>query len=64
MPINQEKLVQKPERLQYALSKNEQALAKGQEIRGKLAKFQGPLGLIAIFVSIYILLWNFIHWGF
>ncbi|HUU03744.1 MAG TPA: hypothetical protein VM425_20080 [Myxococcota bacterium] len=48
----------------YALSKNEQALAKGQEIRGKLAKFQGPLGLIAIFVSIYILLWNLIHWGF
>lgn len=48
----------------YALSKNEQAMAKGQEIRGKLAKFQGPLGLVAIFVAIYILLWNFLHWGF
>ena len=37
----------------YDLSKNEQALAKGQEIRAKLAKFQGPLGLLAIAVGLY-----------
>ena len=37
----------------YALSKNEQAMAKGQEIRAKLAKVQGPMGLVAIVVGLY-----------
>lgn len=36
----------------YALSKNEQALAKGQAIRGKLATIQGPLGLFAIVMGV------------
>lgn len=40
----------------YALSKNEQAMAKGQEIRAKLAKYQGPLGLVAIAVGLYYII--------
>ncbi len=32
----------------YALSKNEQAMAKGQQLRAKLLKIQAPLGLFAI----------------
>mgnify|MGYP003572296303 FL=1 len=46
----------------YALSKNEQAMAKGQEIRAKLAKVQGPLGIVAIVVGLYwILALNIFH---
>ena len=40
----------------YALSKSPEAMKKGEEVRLKLAKFQGPLGLIAIVVGILILL--------
>jgi len=45
----------------YALSKNEQAMAKGQEIRGKLVKYQPPLGIVAIIVSVYLLLARVFH---
>ena len=36
----------------YALSKNPQALEKGQQLRAKLAVYQGPLGLVAIVLAI------------
>ncbi len=36
----------------YALSKNPQALEKGQQVRAKLAVYQGPLGLAAIAIAI------------
>jgi hypothetical protein len=36
----------------YALSKNEAAMQKGQAIRAKLAKLQGPLGLFGIAAGI------------
>ena len=36
----------------YALSKNEQAMEKGQALRAKLAPFQGTLGLIAVITGI------------
>lgn len=41
----------------YALSKNEQAMEKGQKIRGKLAPFQGMLGLFAIVMGALYLVW-------
>jgi hypothetical protein len=41
----------------YALSKNATALAKGQELRGKLVKVQIPLGFLAIVMGVvYILM--------
>ncbi len=40
---------------QYALSKNEQAMAKGQAMRAKLAPFQGLLGILAIVVALLFL---------
>ena len=36
----------------YALSKNPQALEKGQQVRAKLAVYQGPLGLAAIVLAL------------
>lgn len=39
----------------YALSKNEAAMKKGEEIRAKLLKFQIPLGFIAIIGGIVYL---------
>jgi hypothetical protein len=42
----------------YALSKNEEAMAKGQRIRGKLLKFQIPLGFISIAVGLLFLFWS------
>ncbi len=36
----------------FALSKNEAAMQKGQALRAKLAKVQGPLGLIGIAAGI------------
>ena len=36
----------------YALSKNPQALEKGQQLRAKLVVYQGPLGLTAIALAI------------
>jgi hypothetical protein len=41
----------------YALSKNEQAMAKGQQIRAKLAPFQGMLGLFAVIMGALYLVW-------
>lgn len=41
----------------YALSKNEQAMEKGQRIRGKLAPFQGMLGIFAIVMGALYLVW-------
>jgi hypothetical protein len=38
----------------FALSKNDEAKAKGQAIRGKLAPFQGILGFVAIAVAIVL----------
>jgi hypothetical protein len=45
----------------YALSKSEAAMEKGQAIRAKLSKFQGPLGIVAILVAVYILIANIFH---
>ncbi len=39
----------------YVLSKNEEAKAKGEELRSKLAPLQGKLGLIGIAVGIWII---------
>jgi len=44
----------------YALSKNPTAMAKGQELRGKLMKIQIPLGFLAIvmgavYIAMYIM---------
>ena len=39
----------------YVLSKNEEAMKKGQEIRQKLTRFQGPLGLVAIAAALLLL---------
>ena len=41
----------------YALSKNEQAMEKGQRIRGKLAPFQGVLGIFAMVMGALYLVW-------
>ncbi len=41
----------------YALSKNEEAMEKGQRIRIKLMKFQIPLGFISIAIGILYLFW-------
>ncbi|MBW1809293.1 MAG: hypothetical protein JRJ87_13945 [Deltaproteobacteria bacterium] len=45
----------------YALSKSEAAMEKGQAIRAKLSKFQGPLGIVAIVIAAYILIANIFH---
>jgi hypothetical protein len=42
----------------YALSKNEEAMEKGQRIRGKLVKYQIPLGFISIGIGLLYLLWS------
>ena len=44
----------------YALSKNEAALARGQELRGKLTKFQIPIGFFAILMGTLYTVWLFI----
>jgi len=44
----------------YALSKNAAAMEKGQNIRAKLAKFQGPLGLVGIAAGLAGLVLNFV----
>lgn len=36
----------------YALSKNEQAMEKGQAIRTKLAPFQGTIGIVAMITGV------------
>lgn len=42
----------------YALSKNEEAMAKGQKIRLKLMKFQIPIGFVSIAVGLLYLFWS------
>ena len=42
----------------YALSKNPQALEKGQQLRAKLVVYQGPLGLTAIVLAILFAVMN------
>lgn len=42
----------------YTLSKNEEAMAKGQQIREKLMKYQIPLGFISIAVGLLYLFWG------
>ncbi len=44
----------------WVLSKNETALAKGQEIRLKLSKFQVPLGFFAIVMGALYTVWFFV----
>ena len=44
----------------YALSKDATALAKGQELRGKLVKVQVPLGFLAIVMGLLYLVFIFI----
>ncbi|MGE0787318.1 MAG: hypothetical protein AB7S26_16720 [Sandaracinaceae bacterium] len=44
----------------YALSKNEQAMQKGQQIRGKLAPFQGMLGIFAVVMGVLYLVWLYV----
>jgi hypothetical protein len=39
----------------YALSRNEQAMEKGQRIRGKLAPFQGIIGIFAVLMGLLYL---------
>lgn len=41
----------------YALSKNQEAMDKGDRIRGKLAPFQGLLGLFAVTMGVLYLVW-------
>ena len=41
----------------YALSKNEEAMAKGDNIRAKLAPFQGLLGIFAVVMGVLYLVW-------
>ena len=45
----------------YALSKHEQALARGQQLRGKLALYQIPLGLIGIGLGVWCVLVSFLY---
>ena len=42
----------------YVLSRNPQAMQKGQELQAKLAMYQGPLGLVAIVLAILFLVLN------
>lgn len=44
----------------YALSKNAQAMAKGQQLREKLVKIQAPLGLFAMVMGTLYIVWLFI----
>ncbi len=44
----------------YALSKNEQAMEKGQNIRAKLAPFQGILGIFAMVMGTLYLVWLYV----
>jgi len=44
----------------YALSKSPAAMEKGQQMREKIAKFTGPLGILAIIAAIASLVVNFI----
>lgn len=41
----------------YALSKNQEAMDKGDRIRAKLAPFQGLLGIFAVTMGVLYLVW-------
>ncbi len=41
----------------YALSKNQEAMDKGDRIRTKLAPFQGLLGIFAVTMGVLYLVW-------
>jgi len=45
----------------YALSKNAEALARGQQLRGKLVVYQIPLGLIGIGLGIWCVAVSFLY---
>jgi hypothetical protein len=45
----------------YALSKSPQAMKRGQELRVKLAKYQGAFGLAAICSGVTLLILNVIY---
>jgi hypothetical protein len=44
----------------YALGKNATAQARGQEIRAKLANYQGAFGLFAIVMGVLYLVWLYV----
>lgn len=44
----------------YALSKNEEAKAKGEEVLAKLATYQTTVGLISIGVGIWAIIWRIV----
>jgi hypothetical protein len=44
----------------YALSKSPEAMKKGEELRAKLAKFIGPLGIVGIVAGVLSLLACFV----
>jgi len=46
----------------YALSKNEEAKAKGEKILAKLAPLSGTLGIIAIVFGLWIIVASIISW--
>jgi hypothetical protein len=47
---------------QYALNKNAGAAQSGQAMQMKLAKIQGPLGIVGIVLGLYILI-TALSWG-
>lgn len=44
----------------YALGKSPQAMARGQQIRAKLAGYQGTFGLLAIAAGVLYLVWLYV----
>jgi len=44
----------------YALGKNAAAMAKGQQIRAKLAPLQGTFGLLAIVMGVLYIVWLYV----
>lgn len=44
----------------YALGKNASALARGQQIRARLAAYQGTFGLLAIAVGALYIVWLYV----
>lgn len=44
----------------YALSKNAQAMARGQQIRTKLVGIQAPLGLLAILMGVLYIVFLYV----
>lgn len=46
----------------YALSKNEAAAKKGEQVRKKLAAIQGKLGIFGIIVGIWVIIFRLFFW--